>query len=255
MSKKSEYLIHNNQELFYRSAGEGPIALVMIHGLAGDSRLFHNQIKYFSPLFRIIVPDLPGHGNSKKYSANVIADYVDALNAIIEKEKVKTSIILGHSMGGAIAINYYLKHKSRVTALILISTSSRFNIDQETIKAAENNFDFFYESLVKGSFSRKSGIFLAAAKKGIPELQKTGIIKGLQMCSTIDLSESIKEIEVPVLLIGNKHDTVLPIELTSDTGKNIRDSKIIIMDKKGHVPFFEESETFNSEVETFINSL
>ncbi|MFA5519519.1 MAG: alpha/beta hydrolase, partial [Spirochaetota bacterium] len=214
MSKKSEYLTHNNQELFYRTAGSGSTALVMIHGLAGDSRLFHNQIKYFSPMFRIIAPDLPGHGNSKNYLINVIDDYDNALNTILEKEKIKSSIILGHSMGGAVAINYYIKHKNRVKALILVSTSSNFNIHEEAVKAAEKDFYLFYESLIKNSFSKKAGIFLAAAKNGISELHKAGIIKGFKICSTVDLSEKVKEIEVPVLLIGNKQDNMLPIEHT-----------------------------------------
>lgn len=255
MSKKSEYLTHNNQELFYRTAGNGSTALVMIHGLAGDSRLFHNQIKYFSPMHRIIAPDLPGHGNSKEYTITTLDDYDDALNAILEKEKIKNSIIIGHSMGGAVAINYYFKHKSRVKALILVSTSSSFNINEEAVKAAEKDFYLFYESLIKNSFSKKAGLFLAAAKNGISELHKTGIIKGLKVCSTVDLSEKVKGIEVPVLLIGNKEDNMVPIEHTADTGKNIKNSKIVIMDKKGHVPFFEESEIFNTEVEAFINSL
>ena len=255
MSKKSEYLTHNNQELFYRTAGNDSTALVMIHGLAGDSRLFHNQIKYFSPMFRIIAPDLPGHGNSKNYLINTIDDYDNALNAILEKERIKNSIILGHSMGGAVAINYYIKHKSKVKALILVSTSSNFNINEKAVKAAEKNFYLFYESLIKNSFSKKAGIFLAAAKNGISELHKAGIIKGFKICSTIDLSEKVKKIEVPVLLIGNKEDALIPIEHTSNTGKNIKNSKMVIMDKKGHVPFFEESEIFNTEVEAFINSL
>lgn len=255
MLKKAEYLIHNSQELFYRSAGDGPISLVMIHGLAGDSRLFHNQFKYFSTMFRIITPDLPGHGNSKKYLVNNLDDYVEALDAIIEKEKIRNFIILGHSMGGSVAIHYYTRHKNKVKALILVSTSSRFNIDQESVKAAEKNFDFFYESLVKNSFSRKAGMFLAAAKNGIPELHKKGILKGLEICSTIDLSEETKKIKVPVLLIGNRYDQVLPIDLTADTGRNIAGSKTVILEKKGHVPFFEESEIFNTEIEAFINSI
>lgn len=255
MKIKSEYLTYKNHELFYRSAGEGPLSIVMIHGLAGDSRLFHNQIKYFSPMLRVIAPDLPGHGNSLNYSVSAITDYIDALHAIMEKEKISNSIILGHSMGGAAAINYFLRNKSSVKALILVSTSARFNIKPENIKYADNNFDFFYESLVKGTFSRKKEIFLAALKNGInPDLKKA-ILNGLEICSTLNFTEKLKEITVPVLLLGNRYDPILPIELTIETGKNIKESKIIIFDKKGHVPFFEEPEIFNMEVESFINSL
>jgi pimeloyl-ACP methyl ester carboxylesterase len=227
----------------------------MLHGLAGDSRLFHNQIRYFSPSFRVIAPDLPGHGNSGNCPACSMDDYVDTVNAIIERENSGSSIILGHSMGGAVAMNYFFKNKSRVKSLILVSTSARFRIKPENIKAAEADFDAFYESFVKGTFSRKNELFLSAAKSGINPDMKKGILKGLEICSAINFTEKLKEITVPALLLGNRYDPILPVELTTETGKNIKGSKTVIFDKSGHVPFFEEPETFNREVESFINSL
>ena len=98
-------------------------------------------------------------------------------------------------------------------------------------------------------------MFLSAAKNGILPGQINGILKGLEICSSIDFTEELKEITVPTLLLGNRYDTVLPIELTIETGKKIKDATTIILDKKGHVPFFEESRIFNMEIESFINSI
>jgi pimeloyl-ACP methyl ester carboxylesterase len=255
MKINSENFTHNSHDLFYRSAGDGATTLIMLHGLAGDSRLFHNQIKYFSQIFRVIAPDLPGHGSSVNCPISSMNDYVDAVDAIIRRENIRDPIILGHSMGGAVAMNYYFKNRNRVKALMLVSTSARFKVKPENIKDAETNFESFYESLVKGTFAIKPDVFLAAAKNGIHPAQKDGILRGLKICSAINFTEKLKEITVPVLLLGNRYDPVLPIELTVETGERIKGSKTVIFDMKGHVPFFEESHNFNREIESFINSL
>lgn len=255
MPVKSEYYTTNSRKLFYRTGGDGPTALVMIHGLAGDSRLFHNQIKYFSSFYRTIAPDLPGHGKSDNFTDSTLQDWSDALHGIIEKEKIENSFIIGHSMGGAVAVDYYFKHRDSVKALILVSTTAKFNIAPGDIESAANDFTSFYELLIKKSFYRKPEILLSAAKNHMSREHQAGIIKGLQIFSNLDFTDKLKEINVPVLLAGNRFDSVVPAELTEDTGKKIKDSKTVILEKKGHVPFFEDSSIFNMEIEKFISQL
>ena len=134
MTIESNYIKINGNETFYRSSGlnkNNP--LLLIHGLAGDSRLFHNQLKHFAPHCRVIAPDLPGHGKSEASEINSLSAYSGILNSIISNENFKNIILLGHSMGGAVALHYYLAHKEKIKALILVSTAHKFNINEQTI--------------------------------------------------------------------------------------------------------------------------
>lgn len=256
MKINSNYIKIKEKEIFYRSSGENSCnSLILIHGLAGDSRLFHNQLKYFANTCRVIAPDLPGHGKSGTCEFCSISDYSAVIESIVKHEALDKPVILGHSMGGAVALQYCISNKEKVKALILVSTAHRFDINKETIALAEDDFENFYKSLITGSFSRKAGLFLMAIQNGIPEELKKTILDDLRICSTVNFGNNLHEIEVPVLIMANRNDGVLDPGLTAEMGQKIPGSKLLLLDSSGHVPFFEESESFNPEVEQFMDKI
>ncbi len=256
MAIETDYINFNDKRIFYRSGGgDKTNPLILIHGLAGDSRLFHNQLKFFAPYCRVIAPDLPGHGKSDAFDDNTASLYSEALSRIIDHEGLGQSILLGHSMGGAVAIQYYLANRDKIKAMILVSTSPKFSIDSKTVANAEEDFVNFYKSLITRSFSRKAGIFLLASQNSIPETQKKALIADLQICTAIDFEDSLSEIRVPALIIANRDDAVLDSGLTAEMSKKITGSRLVIFSSSGHVPFFEESDSFNREVKNFMETI
>lgn len=256
MAIETDYIIYKDKRIFYRSGGRDKSnPLILIHGLAGDSRLFHNQLKFFAPHCRVIAPDLPGHGKSDPFDDNTVSLYSEALSRIIAHEGLEKSILLGHSMGGAVAIQYYLANRDKVKAVILVSTSHKFNIDSADAAKAEEDFDNFYKTLITGSFSRKAGIFLMASENSIPETQKRALMADLKICAAIDFEDDLSEIKVPALIIANRDDAVLDSKLTAEMSKKIAGSRLVIFNNSGHVPFFEESASFNLEVKNFMETI
>jgi len=256
MAIETDYIIFNDKKIFYRSAGTDKTnPLILIHGLAGDSRLFHNQLKFFAPYCRVIAPDLPGHGRSDPFDNNTASLYSEALSRIIDHEGLEKSILLGHSMGGAVAIQYYLANKVKVKAMVMVSTSHKFSIDSEAAAEAEENFENFYKSLITRSFSRKAGIFLLASQNSIPETQKNALIADLKICTAIDFEDNLSEIKVPALIIANRDDAVLDSKLTAEMSQKIAGSRLVMFNNSGHVPFFEDSASFNLEVKNFMGTI
>ena len=89
MGFKLNHIENNGIDVFYRATGlENGFPLIFIHGLAGDSRFFHNQIKFFSNTHRIIAIDLPGHGKSSLIAEQSIDLYNSSIEAVIKKEKI-----------------------------------------------------------------------------------------------------------------------------------------------------------------------
>ncbi len=256
MAIETDYIIYKDKRIFYRSGGRDKTnPLILIHGLAGDSRLFHNQLKFFASYCRVIAPDLPGHGKSEAFDNNTVSLYSEAVNGIIEYEGLENIILLGHSMGGAMAIQYYLANRARVKALILVSTSHKFNIDAADPAKAEENFESFYKSLITGSFSKKAGIFLMASQNSISETLKNALVTDLKICAGIDFGDNLSEIKIPALIIANRDDAVLDSGLTEEMSKKIEGSRLVIFNNSGHVPFFEESTSFNLEVKKFMETI
>jgi len=251
-------ITHKNKEIdiFYRIKGEDKgFPIVFIHGLAGDSRFFHNQLNYFGELHKTIAIDLPGHGRSSPVTEQSIELYNKSIEAVLENEKIDSYILAGHSMGGALSIENYLKNRDKVKALILISTSYNFHITKKLIDASTHDFDNLFNKIFPKIFHKKSGIFMAAAQKALTEDYRHAISKDLILCSEINYNEQLNSIDIPVLLIANKFDRMLPAYLTEEMHWKIKNSKLVIFHDEGHVPFFENSDEFNIAVDEFIGSI
>jgi pimeloyl-ACP methyl ester carboxylesterase len=111
--------------LHYLDRGNGPV-VVLIHGLGGNLRNFYQMINLLSATCRVVAVDRPGSGYSRKTSGGHPALRSQALIIVrfLEKLGLHRPVLVGHSMGGALALALALDHPDRVRALVLISTLS-----------------------------------------------------------------------------------------------------------------------------------
>jgi len=117
----------------YYEGGQGP-TLLMLHGFAASKEVWLKQMEILSPHFHVIAPDLPGWGESSRIdgaSYNIDAQ-VSRLQAFVEALHLPKLVLIGHSMGGAIAGVYAAEHPDRVAELALL--------DSFGLKANENDF-------------------------------------------------------------------------------------------------------------------
>jgi len=226
-----------------------------VHGLAGDSRFFHNQMKYFGEKYRIIAIDLPGHGRSHKPGAPSAELYSKSIEQVAQKENLDRYILAGHSMGGAVCLEHYMNNREKIESMILISTSHRILVTEEMINSSINEFETFFDTLLTTTYYKKAGIFILAAKRLMGEEEAETITADLRICSNMDYTDVLEKISIPVLVIANRYDKMIPAERTVEMQRLIRNSKLVVFDNHGHIPFFEESEQFNATVMEFISSI
>ena len=102
--------------------------IVFIHGYAGAAESFERQINHFAPTFRLIVPDLRGHGQSDApYTKYNMPEMLSDIEALVEHLNLPEKFILaGHSFGGSICVEYANAHPERVEKLILIATAGEY---------------------------------------------------------------------------------------------------------------------------------
>ncbi len=117
----------------YYEGGQGP-TLVLLHGFAADKNVWLEQLRLLTPNFHVIAPDLPGWGDSTRVDG---ASYnIDAqaarLQGFVDTLRLPRFVLVGHSMGGAIAGTYAADHPDKVAGLALI--------DAFGLKANENDF-------------------------------------------------------------------------------------------------------------------
>ncbi|WP_430391737.1 alpha/beta fold hydrolase [Dyella sp. 20L07] len=130
----------------YYEGGQGP-TLVLLHGFAADKNVWLKQAELLTPHFHVIAPDLPGWGESSRVegaSYNIDAQ-ASRLQAFVETLHLPRFVLIGHSMGGAIAGVYAAAHPEHIAELALLDSfglKSNENDFSREAMAGKNPFEF-----------------------------------------------------------------------------------------------------------------
>jgi len=128
-------------ELFYREMGEGQ-PLVILHGLFGFSDNWQTQAKKFSDYYRVILVDLRNHGHSPWSDAFSYALMVEDLKSLFDALNLTDVILLGHSMGGKVAMHFAQKYEGRLNKLIVVDMGVKsYPLHHEHILKAFHEID------------------------------------------------------------------------------------------------------------------
>ncbi len=109
-----------NMELFFKDYGKGNRGLLILHGLLGSGRNWHTISSSLSQKRRVIAPDLRNHGRSPHSKEHHVFDMASDVIELQNKLHLKPSVILGHSMGGAVAIELALHSPEYVDGLVVV---------------------------------------------------------------------------------------------------------------------------------------
>lgn len=122
----------NTIELDYEDHGSGKV-LLMLHGLGSTKKDWEGQVPYFSKKYRVITPDLRGHGASTKPENDYgVTLMVEDVKALLDQLAIKKATIVGFSMGGAVAFQVAVSYPEYVENLVIVNSGPDFN-DMGTI--------------------------------------------------------------------------------------------------------------------------
>jgi pimeloyl-ACP methyl ester carboxylesterase len=107
----------------YFAGGEGP-PLLLVHGLGGAASNWVELVPAVVHRHGVVVPDLPGHGGSSPLpAAPTLSPFADVLEALIAHESIAPAVVVGHSLGGLVALRLALRHPDAVGALVLAAAA------------------------------------------------------------------------------------------------------------------------------------
>ena len=115
------YMEHDGVKLAFEESGTGGPPMLFVHGWCCDRSHFDAQVAHFSPAHRCIAVDLRGHGESDKPEGEYsIAGFADDLAWLCRAIGVRKPVIVGHSMGGAIALSIAARHPELPAAIVML---------------------------------------------------------------------------------------------------------------------------------------
>jgi pimeloyl-ACP methyl ester carboxylesterase len=254
----------------YLHGGAGE-PILLIHGFGAGKDQWGFFLKAFTPSHRLIVPDLPGFGESSRLdSANYdIASQVKRLSRFVEMLGLQSFHLLGISMGGYVAAYYASEHPDRVKSLALMGAAGvrsrvesyawkryreegRIILLYKTVAELEELISaLFYEPPLlipsfKRYFAEKGRLDYRFREKILRDMQKGGM----------DLLEGrLARVEAKSLIIWGADDQILDVSSVERFQSQLRDSRTVILEKCGHVPYFEREETTIKAYKEFIASI
>ncbi|WXG47374.1 MAG: alpha/beta hydrolase [Candidatus Atabeyarchaeum deiterrae] len=264
--------LKDGTKIFYKEEGSGAPPLVLLHGWSMNSFVWQNQITYLSKYYRVITPDLKGHGASDKPQARyTVREFLDESNQLFDKLLSKERFVLcGHSMGGFISLSYATDPtlSRKLKALILCHTTYALKGNPgmkglgEALKkgllgsrqqAAENinrtGFNSKFINEHKDFFQK----FVQETLK-CPEHVLTNCVES--WVAEYDCTDKLAQINIPVLIISSDTDGQMDPKNSQYMKDHIKNSQLVVIKPKiGHHSMIESPGEFNKAVKGFIDKL
>jgi len=247
--------------LNHRRAGSGRRVVVLQHGFLGGSGYWTPQMAHLAPFFDVIAPDLPGFaGSAHLPPRDGVEDLADALVTLLDELGVARFSLVGHSMGGMVALQLALDHPERIDRLVLYGSGasgrlpSRFETFEDSIRRLEQDgIDATTERIAATWFmdGRKSPFYQMCVDAGRGASTRAATIC-LRAIPRWDASRRLGEVGMPTLIIGGDHDrSVVPRELVP-LGQGIPGAQLCIAPGCAHNVHLERPELFNHVLTQFL---
>lgn len=246
------YIDVNGERIFYAPHGERGAALLLIHG-AGENHLIWPADLRRLPDARILPIDLPGHGKSSGDGRGSVAEYAAFAVDVLDALAIEQAVIVGHSMGGAIAQQFALTYPARTAALILIATGGRLRVSPQILEFARSDLPAaadLISSLEWGPDTPEQMIRLG--KQQLLTNRPEVIYGDYLACNGFDLMERLGDIRTPALVVGGTADQMTPPKYASTLAERIAGARLTLIDGAGHMVQLEKPEAVTRAVEQFL---
>ena len=254
----------SNLKLAYQDSGEGE-AIVLLHGFCGSHAYFDKIIPTLSEKNRVIVPDLPGHGDSTFPKGNYEMEYMaDTLKELLDSLNLDKVTLFGHSLGGYITLAFAEKYEERLHGYSLIHSTALPDSEdakEGRIAAIEKVESKGVSTLIDGLIPKLFALENLESHKADVEKAKNigyettnegaiGMLKAMK--NRPDRNHVLKNSNLPALLIAGEKDQVIPPEKTFSVHKDTISQALI--KGVGHMSMMEKPDALISEIQHFLKS-
>jgi pimeloyl-ACP methyl ester carboxylesterase len=239
--------------------------IIFIHGAGDSSAVWARQIEHCGRANRVLAIDLPGHGarltedGNDRHEANA-----DEVSRQMAGAGFNAAVVVGHSMGGGVALTLALGHPDRVRALVLVATGARLKMRPEFIESAAKTAAEF------GNRKPAHTHIIPAAQMVHPDIPENVVhaledmigdasaqatYADFQANNNFDVMARLPELKVPTLVIGGDADKMAPEKFCNFLADNITGAKLEMLSNCGHYPQVEQEQAFNRALDAFLSSL
>ena len=240
--------------LFYRispKADPDSLPVVCIHGAGGSSHVWHNQLSMPITGYAPMALDLPGHARSHGSGETSIQAYSKWIIDFLRQLGCGQSVLVGHSMGGAITLDVALTEPDMLKAIILVGTGARLRVTQEVLDQARKG-----ASLTEYAYTPETPLSVIQEAEKEFDLTSPDIrYNDFVACDGFDAMQRLSDIQCPALVICGEQDRLTPVKYSQYLHRHIPGSRLEIIPQAGHMVMWEQAGACNRAIQDFVAKL
>jgi 3-oxoadipate enol-lactonase len=248
--------------LHYETGGKGKDVLLLLHGNFASWRWWLPVLKNTPSGYRAYAPDLRGCGDSDRpEDGYTIAQHAEDLDQLVRALGLPRLHLVGHSLGGCVALEYALKMPDRIKTLTLVAPAPA---EGKTVLKANGGYagagsihsayrmserwgttrNVFKRSLGRMMREEKIGSDFEALVDDAVRMSWDAAAGHIESLSRWDVRDALGELNLPVLVIGGQNDELIPPEALQKAVRKIPKGRLILWPGMGHTPQLEHPERF-----------
>lgn len=251
----------DNKQIAYRVVGSGAQDIVLVHGWSVSGAVYDNLIdELASSDYRLIIPDLRGTGESDKPNGGYsLENYLKDIEAVVADANAADYVVVGHSMGGAIAQKYAARHASELSALVLMSPvpASGFPLPEDIYElfwasADDPQLQAFIFTISSVDLDPADLDHLVAdAGTVLPKASR----QSLDAWTEADFADMLDQITAPTLVLVSDDPFMPQAFLQQTVADPIANAQLEYFSGAGHYLQVEDPEQTSAAISGFLTSL
>jgi pimeloyl-ACP methyl ester carboxylesterase len=267
----------HGHDVAYRHEGEGPV-LLLIHGITSGSATWERAIRRLARDHTVIAPDLLGHGESAKPRGDYsLGSFAAGLRDLLVALDIERATVVGHSLGGGVAMQLAYQFPERVERLVLVSSGGLGREVSFVLRAASLPGSEIVLPLITsrwiaaaggfvGGALRKAGLELGADLEGMSQgyasLRDAQARRAFVQTVRAVIDPSGQRInasdrlylaaEMPSLILWGARDRIIPVRHGEAAHEAMPGSRLEVLDRGGHFPHNDDPDWFCEALRSFI---
>lgn len=262
-----EKIVSDDAEIFYDVAGSGA-PVVLLHPFPAHHEIWLPVSQFLSSRYRLIMPDLRGHGESGLGDGPAtMQKHASDLALVMDAAGVDRAPLVGVSIGGYVIFEFWRRLRARVAALVLCNTKASADASEARTARLEAANDVlkhgtepFFESMLQkllGDTTRRSRPDLVEGAHRMMRKMSAEHVAGVQrgMAERPDSIAKLKTINVPTLIITGDEDIMTGVPEAELMKENIAGAQMKVVGNAGHYSPWEQPEQVGRLLRQFLDSV
>ena len=231
--------------------------MILIHGVGGNHLSWPPQIRRMDDE-RVYALDLSGHGKSEGLGKHSIEAYADDVIAFMQELNIRAAVVVGISMGSAIALTLALKYPKKTLGLGLLGAGAKLRVAPSILETAgnQNTFESAVDIINANCFSANAAQnLLQLSKQQLMETRPPVLLGDFLACNEFDVTDPLEKIKIPTMIVCGAEDKMTPIKYSEFLHSKIVNSQLHVVENAGHLVMAEQPDIVADLLKHFLDDL